>query len=40
VAEALPNHVMDVFQAGLQVSLATLGEDAVPVGCLLLHQRA
>jgi glucokinase len=35
VAEALPTHVMEVFRAGLQVKLASLGEDAVPVGCLL-----
>jgi len=40
VAKALPRHVMEVFQPGLQLKLAALGEDAVPVGCLLLHQRA
>ena len=40
VAEALPKHVMEVFQSGLQVKLATLGEDAVPIGCLLVHQHA
>lgn len=40
VAEALPRHVMEVFQTGLQMKLAALGEDAVPVGCLLLCQRA
>lgn len=36
VAEALPRHVMDVFRGGLRIKLALLGEDAVPVGALLL----
>jgi glucokinase len=36
VAEALPRYVMEVFQPGLQLKLAALGEDAVPLGCLLL----
>lgn len=36
VAEALPRRVMKVFQPGLQVKLAALGEDAVPIGALLL----
>jgi glucokinase len=36
VAEALPRHVMEVFHTGLQLKLASLGEDAVPVGALLL----
>ena len=40
VAEALPRYVMEVFQTGLQMKLTALGEDAVPVGCLLLCQRA
>jgi hypothetical protein len=26
---------MEVFQGGPQIRLAALGEDAVPVGCLL-----
>jgi glucokinase len=36
VAEALPRQVMEVFRPGLQVKLAALGEDAVPIGALLL----
>jgi glucokinase len=36
VAEALPRYVMQVFQPGLQLKLAALGEDAVPMGALLL----
>jgi glucokinase len=39
VAQALPKFVMDVFQGGPQVRLAGLGENAVPVGCLLGAQR-
>lgn len=35
VAAALPGFVMDVFHDGPLVRLAALGEDAVPVGCLL-----
>ena len=35
VAEALPGFVMEVFHGGPEVTLAALGEDAVPVGCLL-----
>jgi glucokinase len=35
VARALRGFVMDVFEGGPQVKLAELGEDAVPVGCLL-----
>jgi glucokinase len=35
VAHALPGFVMEVFQGGPQIRLAALGEDAVPVGCLL-----
>ena len=35
VAQALPLFVMTVFEGGPQVRLAALGEDAVPVGCLL-----
>jgi glucokinase len=36
VAGALPRHVMEVFRPGLQLKLAALGEDAVPIGALLL----
>jgi len=39
VAEALPRHVMEVFQPDLQVKLAALGEEAVPVGALLLARK-
>lgn len=35
VAKALPGFLMDVFKPGPLVKLATLREDAVPVGCLL-----
>jgi len=35
VAEVLPRFLMDVFHGGPQVRLSALGEDAVPVGCLL-----
>ncbi len=35
VAAALPSLVMEVFQPGPEVRLAGLGEDAVPVGCLV-----
>jgi len=38
VAASLPGHVMEVFQTGLQVRLAALGEEAVPVGCMILAQ--
>ena len=36
VASALPRLVMEVFRGGWQIKLAALGEDAVPVGALLL----
>lgn len=36
VAERLPGFVMKAFAGGPEVRLAALGEDAVPVGCLLL----
>ncbi len=36
VASVLPQYVMDAFQPGPEVVLAGLGEDAVPVGALLL----
>jgi glucokinase len=35
VAKALPPHVMEVFHPVPEVRLAALGEDAVPVGCLV-----
>ena len=38
VTTALPKFVMEVFRPGPPIRLAALGEDAVPVGCLLLHQ--
>lgn len=38
VADALPQFVMEVFLPPPQVRLAKLGEDAVPVGALLLAQ--
>ncbi len=41
VAEALRHHLMEVFRPGPALFLAGLGEDAVPVGALLLAaQRA
>lgn len=36
VADALGKHVMDAFAPGPRLRLAALGEDAVPVGALLL----
>ncbi len=39
VAAALPRLVMEVFHGGPPIKLASLGEDAVPVGALLLAQR-
>ncbi len=38
VAGALPKFLMGVFQPGPEVRLAALGEDAVPVGALLLSR--
>ena len=35
VSESLPRWLMEVFRPGPMVKLATLREDAVPVGCLL-----
>jgi glucokinase len=35
VADALPAFVMRAFSGGPQIRLAALGEDAVPVGCLI-----
>jgi len=36
VAEVLPQMIMEIFRPGPRVLLAKLGEDAVPVGALLL----
>jgi len=36
IADALPTHVMEVFAPGPPLRLAEVGEDAVPVGALLL----
>ena len=36
VAEALPIRIMEIFRPGPSVRLASLGEDAVPIGALLL----
>ncbi len=36
VAQAMRNYIMDAFAPGPRVALAGLGEDAVPVGALLL----
>lgn len=40
VATKLPRLVMEVFHGGPPIKLAALGEDAVPVGALLLAQGA
>ena len=40
VAAALPRLVMEVFHGGPPIKLSALGEDAVPVGALLLAQGA
>jgi glucokinase len=39
VKKALPKFMMDVFAPGPKISLAKLGEDAVPVGALELAKR-
>ncbi len=39
VAEALPAFVMEAFAGGPQIRLAALGEDAVPMGCLIAAQQ-
>jgi glucokinase len=36
VAQALPQHLMEVFLPGPEIRLAALGEDIVPIGALLL----
>src|SRR5262249_18127062 len=36
VAESLPGWVMEAFAPGPSIRLAALGEDAVPVGCVVL----
>jgi glucokinase len=41
VAEALPQFVMEAFRPGPQIALASLGEDAVPMGAIhLAHDAA
>jgi glucokinase len=40
IATALPRFVMAVFGAGAEVRLAALGEDAVPMGCLVAASQA
>lgn len=40
VAAVLPRYVMDVFHGGQPIRLASVGEDAVPVGVLLLARAA
>ena len=40
VARALPRYVMEAFAPGPRIALAGLGEDAVPVGALLLARDA
>jgi glucokinase len=40
IAAALPRFVMAVFGIGAEVRLAALGEDAVPMGCLVAASRA
>ncbi len=40
VARALPQFLMEVFHPGPEILLAGLGEDAVPVGALLLASRS
>jgi glucokinase len=40
VAAALPQYLMEAFQPGPDVALATLGEDVVPVGALALASTA
>jgi glucokinase len=40
VVNALPQFIMDAFRPGPQVTLAALGEDAVPVGALELAKSA
>ena len=36
IAEKLPGFLMEVYGDGPEIKLAELGEDAVPVGALLL----
>ena len=40
VAEALPGWIMEAFHPVPVLRLTALGEDAVPVGALLLAQRS
>lgn len=39
VQKALPGFIMEVFRPGPEIKLAALGEDAVPVGALILAQQ-
>jgi len=39
VAQALPPMIMEIFRPGPRVLLSKLGEEAVPVGALLLALR-
>jgi glucokinase len=40
VASALPAFVMEVFRGGLELRLTGLGEDAVPIGCLIAAEQS
>ncbi|MGH8246533.1 MAG: ROK family protein, partial [Gammaproteobacteria bacterium] len=40
VAAALPGFLMEVFRPGPEVRVAALGEDAVPIGALLLARES
>jgi glucokinase len=40
VAQALPRFIMEAFAPGPQIALAALGEDAVPVGALVLARQS
>lgn len=40
IADALPRYVMEVFAPGPPIRIASLGEDAVPVGALMLAEAA
>jgi glucokinase len=40
VAQALPRFIMEAFAPGPQIVLAALGEDAVPVGALVLARQS
>jgi glucokinase len=40
IAEALPSLLMESFKLGPRIALASLGEDVVPIGALLLAEKA